>query len=115
MALDVPVPEALTVPCEAGEEMLQVRVSESASVAFNVRLKGFGEPSSDTVTSVTVPNGVDGKQLVSRMRTEHNVILGGGQGPLEGKIFRIGHLGWVGRSEIDGVMDALRSVLSFSA
>ena len=65
----------------------------------------------DTVTAVRVPEGVDGKQLVAMMRTEHDIILGGGQRMLEGKIFRIGHMGYVREEEIREVFDALRQVL----
>jgi aspartate aminotransferase-like enzyme len=45
------------------------------------------------------------------LRTEHQVVLAGGQATLEGQIFRIGHLGHVSTAEIDGVLDALRVVL----
>ena len=38
-------------------------------------------------------------------------MLGGGQGPVEGKILRIGHMGRVEQSEIQDVIDALGAVL----
>ncbi|MBI2873223.1 MAG: alanine--glyoxylate aminotransferase family protein [Chloroflexi bacterium] len=66
---------------------------------------------SNTVTAVKVPAGVDGGKLVGTLRTEHNVVLAGGQGPLTGKIFRIGHLGWVEESDIQAVLEALRQAL----
>ena len=66
---------------------------------------------SNTVTAVQIPDGVDGKALVDILRTEQGVVLAGGQGKLEGKIFRIGHLGEVAENEIEEVFGALRCTL----
>ena len=38
-------------------------------------------------------------------------MIAGGQGKLAGKIFRIGHLGWVDEPDIDRALDALRATL----
>jgi aspartate aminotransferase-like enzyme len=45
------------------------------------------------VTQVAAPEGIDGTELVAKVRRDHGIILGPGQGPLKGKVFRIGHLG----------------------
>ena len=66
---------------------------------------------SDTVTAIRVPEGVDARKLLGQLRTEHDVVLAGGQGPLDGKIFRVGHMGFVTEGDIDGVLEALRTVL----
>lgn len=66
---------------------------------------------SNSVTAVRVPEGVQARELLGMLRTEHQVVLAGGQATLEGQIFRIGHLGHVSTAEIDGVLDALRVVL----
>ena len=66
---------------------------------------------SNTVTAVKIPDGVDNKALVGKMRTEHNVVLAGGQGRMSNDIFRIGHLGAVAKSDITDVVDALKIVL----
>ena len=66
---------------------------------------------SNTVTAVKVPSGVDGRQLLNVMRQEHGVVLAGGQGPLSGKIFRIGHMGRCTANEIEEVLEALKVVL----
>ena len=66
---------------------------------------------SNTVTAVKIPEGVDNKALVGKMRTEHNVVLAGGQGRMSNDIFRIGHLGAVAKSDITEVVDALKIVL----
>jgi len=66
---------------------------------------------SNTVTAVKTPQGIEVKKLLQVLREEHQVFLSGGQKSLEGKIFRIGHLGWVTESDIDEVIRALKAGL----
>jgi len=66
---------------------------------------------SNTVTAVNAPPGVDGKKITEIMRDEHGIVLSGGQSTLAGKIFRIGHLGFVTDSEIDDVIRELSHAL----
>ena len=66
---------------------------------------------SNTVTAVNVPEGVDGARMLELMRTEHGVVLAGGQGSLSGKIFRVGHMGLCTGEEIQQVLDSLAVVL----
>jgi aspartate aminotransferase-like enzyme len=72
----------------------------------------FAEEShaSDTVTAVAA-NGLDTKKMLKILREEYQVILAGGQQKLDGKIFRIGHLGWVNEDDIEVVISALKIVL----
>ncbi len=67
---------------------------------------------SDTVTAVKVPEGTSDSALLSALRENYGIVLGGGQGPVEGEIFRIGHMGRVEPSEIQEVLDALAAELS---
>ena len=55
---------------------------------------------SNRVTAVSVPEGVDDAALVSNLRTEHGVVISGGQASLAGQIFRIGHMGRTTEGEI---------------
>ena len=66
---------------------------------------------SNTVTAVWWPEGVDAKSLSKRAREEFGVVLGGGQGKLEGKIFRVGHLGWVQQHEVEEALDVVEKLL----
>ena len=66
---------------------------------------------SNTVTAVAASDGLDSKKLVKILRTEYQVVLAGGQQSLDGKIFRIGHLGWVTEADIESVMTALKVAL----
>lgn len=66
---------------------------------------------SNTVTSVKVPEGVDGKELTKTLREKYDTVLGGGQRSLAGRIFRLGHLGWVKEDDLDRAIDALAEAL----
>ena len=66
---------------------------------------------SNTVTAVAASGGLDTKRMLRILREEHLVILAGGQQRLDGKIFRIGHLGWVTEDDIKTVISALKVVL----
>ena len=48
---------------------------------------------SDTVTTIMVPEGANGAQVISRAFNHYNLALGAGLSQLAGKAFRIGHLG----------------------
>ena len=77
-------------------------------------LELFCDPScaSDTVTAVRIPRQVDGKELLRRLRHDYGVVLSGGQGKLEGVIFRIGHMGYVQEAQILSALEALEHVLA---
>jgi aspartate aminotransferase-like enzyme len=66
---------------------------------------------SNTVTAVGIPPGLDGKKLRQVLREEHKVVLAGGQQTLDGKIFRIGHLGMVNDKDIREILGAMEKVL----
>ena len=66
---------------------------------------------SNTVTAVWWPEGVDAKALSKRAREEFGVVLGGGQGKLDGKIFRVGHLGFVQKEDIVEALDVVEKLM----
>ncbi|MBI4498584.1 MAG: alanine--glyoxylate aminotransferase family protein [Chloroflexi bacterium] len=66
---------------------------------------------SNTVTAVWAPEGIEERAIRSTLRQEFDIELAGGQGELTGKIFRIGHLGYVSEADLQAVLDALRVVL----
>lgn len=67
---------------------------------------------SDTVTAVWWPDGVDGTALSKRAREEFGLVLGGGQGKLQGKIFRIGHLGYFTQQDVEQCLDVVEKLLA---
>ncbi|MEI9428034.1 aminotransferase class V-fold PLP-dependent enzyme [Mesorhizobium sp. Cs1299R1N3] len=50
---------------------------------------------SDTVSAILVPDGVDSGDVVKRAYQAYQTSLGGGLNKVFGKVFRIGHLGWL--------------------
>jgi aspartate aminotransferase-like enzyme len=66
---------------------------------------------SNTITAVSVPEGVDGKKLLKILRDEYNTVLAGGQQKLDGKIFRIGHLGYVSEGDINVTIESIKAAL----
>jgi len=64
-----------------------------------------------SVTSIKVPEGIDGKLLTKTMRVKYGVTVAGGQGKLQGLIFRIGHLGYVGIFDVIVAIAALEFAL----
>ncbi|MFC1928676.1 pyridoxal-phosphate-dependent aminotransferase family protein [Chloroflexota bacterium] len=73
----------------------------------------FAEEShaSNTVSAIAASDGLDTKKLLKVLREEHQIVLGGGQQKLDGKIFRIGHLGWITEEDIEKVIATLRVAL----
>ncbi|CDX12804.1 Serine--glyoxylate aminotransferase [Mesorhizobium sp. ORS 3324] len=50
---------------------------------------------SDTVSAILVPEGIDSADVVKRAYRAYQTSLGGGLNKVAGKVFRIGHLGWL--------------------
>ena len=66
---------------------------------------------SNTVTAAWVPEGITDQQLLGMLRDDYDIIAAEGRGLLTGKVFRIGHLGYVTEQDIDQVLAALREAL----
>lgn len=66
---------------------------------------------SDTVTAVLVPDGIEASELLRVAREKYQTIFAGGQGPLNGKIVRFGHLGHVTEEDVNVGLAALEGTL----
>lgn len=62
---------------------------------------------SNTVTAIVSPEGIDTKALLKTLREQDYVVLGGGQEHLNGKIFRVGHLGYFQEVDLVEAMDKI--------
>ncbi len=65
---------------------------------------------SNTVTAMKIPTGIDDKKLRGGIK-ELGIQVSGGQGPLEGKIFRIGSMGNISKLDILSTVQAVEIVL----
>jgi aspartate aminotransferase-like enzyme len=108
---------ALRMYLEEGEEAVLARHRLlSTATKEGVRALGldlFGEnlDRAWAVTSVVAPEGIDGNALVAKVRRDHRIILAPGQGPMKGRVFRIGHLGYYDRFDIIRCLAALELTL----
>jgi aspartate aminotransferase-like enzyme len=66
---------------------------------------------SNTVTSVLAPEGINMKALLKKLREEDNIVFAGGQEHLDGKIFRVGHLGFFQEADLVEAMDKMEQRL----
>jgi (S)-ureidoglycine-glyoxylate aminotransferase len=55
---------------------------------------GADEHRMANVTGVYIPDGVDGERVRTRMREDFEIEIGTAFGPLQGKIWRIGAMGY---------------------
>ncbi len=79
--------------------------------AMGLTLLAGDEDASAAITSVFPPEGVSVKDLRRKLKEDWQIVVADGQLELQGKIFRLGHLGYV--SDRDGLMalSALAQVL----
>ncbi len=66
---------------------------------------------SNTVTAITVPEGIDGDAVRKIMSEQYNVVVAGGQASLKGKIIRMGHMGYVNEDNVLTALQALAAAL----
>ena len=79
--------------------------------ALGLELLVDDEKASLTVTAVLAPPGVEVDRLRNEMRDYYGVEIAGGQGQLNGRIFRFGHLGAVRELDLAAGIAALEMAL----
>lgn len=76
------------------------RAVKAGVQALGLSLFGEDPERAVCVTAVRCPDGIDGDKLTALIRAKYGIIFAPGQDVLKGKIFRIGHIGYLERSEI---------------
>jgi aspartate aminotransferase-like enzyme len=69
--------------------------------------KGHGSPA---ITAVA-PEGLDAELLRKTVKEKFDILLAGGQDHLKGKVFRIGHLGYVCDRDVLTAVSAIEATL----
>src|SRR5215831_7437789 len=69
---------------------------------------------SDSITAILLPDGCDADKMRQLCLERFNVSLGGGLGPLKGKLFRIGHLGDLNEAMVLGSLAAVEMALQLA-
>ena len=80
--------------------------------AMGLELFSPDDDSAAVVTAVRTPEGLDAGALLLLLRDRHGVTLAPGQGPLKGKIFRIGHIGYFDVFDIATALAAVELALT---
>ncbi|MEA5533809.1 alanine--glyoxylate aminotransferase family protein [Crocosphaera sp. XPORK-15E] len=86
------------------------QATRAAVKALDLPLFAPDDAASPAITAV-MPTGVDAEAIRSTMKKQFDIALAGGQDDLKGKIFRIGHLGFVSERDILTAIAALEATL----
>lgn len=117
LTLIIGLNEALKIIKTETLEAIMVRHKKMAK-AIREAAKALGlelfsaTASSDAVTAVKVPQGIDGEKLVKTMRDSYGVGIAGGQAELKGKVFRIASMGYMNQFDVIVSISCLEIVLS---
>lgn len=83
------------------------RATREGVKALGLRVLADESVASNAVTAVCKPEGIEVAALRKLLLEKYGVVLAGGQGRLKNDIFRIGHLGYVGETDIVAGLSAL--------
>ena len=98
--------EAIDMLNEEGLEHVFARHARMAEgvrlavAAWGLEVLAVPEARSNVLTTVKLPEGIDGDALLVESETHWDLSLGNGLGPLKGRVFRIGHLGDINDLEV---------------
>jgi len=94
----------------ARHQRLSSAVKEGAK-ALGLDLFGEGLEDNWTVTAIRAPEVADADVICDTIRRDFGCVLAPGQGPLKGKVFRIGHFGYFSELDIIRGLAALEMTL----
>ncbi len=109
--------EALLLVAEEGLDAVHARHRKVAGSLWE-GLEALGAPPrvpaeirSPTLTTPRIPAGVDDMAVRKRLLQEHNIEIAGGFGPLAGRVWRVGLMGYSARQEnVDLLLSALKGL-----
>ena len=82
----------------------------SAAKALNLKLFASESHLSPSITAIETGE-LDAEQFRKKIKDKFDILLAGGQDNLKGKIFRVGHLGYVNDRDIITVISAISNIL----
>jgi aspartate aminotransferase-like enzyme len=88
------------------------RACREGAKAMGLELFSPDDDRSAVVTAIRSPEGIDATELVLGLRDRFGITIANGQGPLKGKIFRIGHIGFFDVFDITTALAAVELVLA---
>jgi len=107
--------ESLRLIEDEGLEAVFARHARHARACRNavtgLGLELFADHPSNGLTAVRVPEDRDGAEVVAHLRERHAMRIAGGQAPMAGRLFRLGHMGHYRDGDIRDLLAALDEVL----
>ena len=88
------------------------RAARAGAKAMGLELFSPDEDRSAVVTAVRAPEGIESGEIVKGLRDRFGMTIANGQGELQGKIFRLGHIGWFDVFDIVTMLAAVEIVLA---
>ena len=82
----------------------------AAVKALNLKLFADEENLSPSVTAIQIED-IDAEDFRKEIKDKYDILLAGGQDHLKGKIFRVGHLGYINDRDIISVITAISNTL----
>ena len=82
----------------------------NAVKALNLKLFADENYLSPSITAIKT-EGIDAEEFRKKIKNNFDILLAGGQDHLKGKIFRVGHLGYVNDRDIITVVSAISKTL----
>jgi aspartate aminotransferase-like enzyme len=86
------------------------RATRAGAEAVGLELFAKANPS-PALTALVSPEGLDSEKILETYSTSHNITIAGGQGEMKGKVFRLGHMGYVAEFDVVTALAALEQVL----
>jgi serine---pyruvate transaminase len=100
------------------KETLEKAIARQSKLAAAIRsavkalgLKIYAKNPADVVTSISLPESINGEALVKTMREVYGVGIAGGQDHLKGKIIRIASMGYMNEFDVIVGISCLEIVL----
>lgn len=109
--------ESLRLMAEEGLEAIirrhrdLARATRRGLQAVNLQMFADERYASPAVTAFRPPARVDARNLIRILRDDHDTIVAGGQGKMEGQLVRVAHLGFVTLQDIVAFFSALELTL----
>jgi aspartate aminotransferase-like enzyme len=72
----------------------------------------YAKNPANILTGVKLPESVDGSKLLADILKEEGISIAGGQLHLKGRIFRLAHMGYISKPDIEAGVDALAKRLT---
>jgi aspartate aminotransferase-like enzyme len=82
------------------------RLTETLGLPF------YAKEPANILTGVVLPEGVDGTKLLADILREEGITIANGQLALKGKIFRLAHMAYISKADVDAGVEALASRLA---